>query len=87
MRYYKTTDIGLASALIATGEELIETQKDYNNPRVFFVFDSRVEDKSEDYYASRLQVDASTLVKEMRNLKSIIFNQRGEDEKNNSYNR
>jgi hypothetical protein len=76
MRYYKTTDIGLASALIATGEELLETQRSFNNPRVFFVFDWEVGDKANSYYESKLQVDAYSLINAREKLIKEIKNEK-----------
>ena len=76
MRYYKTTDIGLVAALIASGEELIKTQRSFNNPRVFFVFGWEVGDKANLYYESKLQTDAYTLINEREKLIREIKNEK-----------
>ena len=76
MKYYKTTDIGLASALIAIGEKLIETQRSFNNPRVFFVFSWEVGDKANNYYESKLQVDAYSIINEREKLLREIKNEK-----------
>lgn len=72
--HYKTSDLGLAAALLTSGVALINM--DFSNPRrVHFVFrDSELaRATSSDYWASRLTVDALSYFENTKLLKSRVY--------------
>lgn len=70
-------DLGVVSALVTCGFEIVFTHKDESG-RVQFVFEETVAlDKTvEDYYADNLQVKARKFVDNTKMLKSRIYSER-----------
>jgi len=72
--YFQTYDLGLASALVSGGFEVVEMDK--SNPRkVAFCFKktTKLEKSINDYWLGRLFVDARTLFESQKMLKNRIY--------------
>jgi hypothetical protein len=78
---YRTTDIGVAAALSASGMpfkgiELEVTSPRYPRGRVIFQFEDaeKAKEKVQSFYGRKLQVDAHTLLSTLRDFRALIFN-------------
>lgn len=71
---YATSDLGIAAVLVSQGHSLIRVDK--SNPRrVLFCFleVTDIEQVTEQFWARKLDVDACTLVENMKLLKGRIY--------------
>lgn len=71
---YSTYDLGLASALVSEGFELLEMDKS-NLKKVAFCFSktNKLEKIINDYWLGRLFVDARTIFENQKMLKNRIY--------------
>ncbi len=72
--YFQSADLGLATALVCRGHNLIALDK--HEPRkVSFVFKREVgiEDDTDDYWSDRLEIKARNYFENLRNLKNRIY--------------
>ena len=70
---FQTTDLQIASALMASGQSL--TRLDWQSGRAYFVFEnkSRCEGLVQAYWASDLRLPAKDYFNSMRELKDRLF--------------
>lgn len=72
--YMESADLGLATALVCRGYNLITLDK--QDPRkVSFVFKRKVgiEEDTDDYWSDRLEIKARNYFENLRNLKNRIY--------------
>lgn len=71
---YKTTDLGLATALNLCGFSILDVDKTKPSRCVFiFEYSEGIEDCAKEYYADDLQVSVREFFDELKMLKNIIY--------------
>ena len=73
-KYFSTSDLGCAAALISAGFDLISLNKD--NPRkVLFIFKEKsgIEDTVNNYFSGKLKISAINLFNNTKMLKNRIY--------------
>jgi hypothetical protein len=72
--YYETTDLGLAASLCCVGYRVVDVDKS-NPKRVVFCFENNFELKTKvsEFWDNSLLIPASTLLENIRLLKSRIY--------------
>ncbi len=72
--YYKTSDLGLATALVAVGYKLVDLDK--SNPRraeFKFIDDEQLRMAADDYWNSALNVSALAYFDWLKRLKTRLY--------------
>lgn len=72
--YYETSDLGLATALVAVGHHLIDINR-LNPRRAVFIFDktSEVDDAVNKYWHDELVVSAQHYFETIKRVKSRLY--------------
>ncbi len=71
---FETSDLGLATALVSSGNSLFSVDK--SNPRrVIFIFNqtSELSDKVDQYWSGQLHVAANSYMDHVKYLKAMIY--------------
>jgi hypothetical protein len=76
-KYFDTQDMGLAVSLVCVGFELTELTPSQNSRRLTFRFTSHqaIVSTAQNYWASKLKVDAKQFWNEAKNLKTRLYSQ------------
>ena len=72
---YATTDLGLASSLVALGYELHTLERTVNPKKARFIFRRipTIETSANDYWNDRLQLNARTLFDSQKMIKNRLY--------------
>ncbi len=72
---YATTDLGLASSLVALGYELHTLERTINPKKARFIFRRvpTIETSANDYWSDRLELNARTLFDSQKMIKNRLY--------------